>query len=66
MAKRVFDAIMYEEIEVFIQWYTTYAQTILDALLPYEVKMKINHIMAGEGMKGFVGRDTSIVDKKNN
>jgi hypothetical protein len=55
----MYEAIMAEEKEVFIQSYIFWFK-ILTSLLPLTVKCHVQQFMVGNGMDSFKGRQKSI------
>jgi hypothetical protein len=55
VTRRMFNAIMAEEKEVFIQSIIWYLKNIM-AWFPLSVRNKLSGILVGEGMEYFVGR----------
>jgi hypothetical protein len=56
--RKIYEAIVSEEKEVFIWWYIKYLRVILD-LLPLRLRIYLIKVFIGEGMRTFVGRATN-------
>lgn len=57
-AKKIYHAILEEREEVYIWWFIPYLRLILD-VLPLRLRNFLIARLIGDGMRTFVGRDTT-------
>lgn len=55
VSRRIFDAILAEEKEVYIRGVIFYIKNVM-MMMPLRLRHYLSHVLAGEGMEYFVGR----------
>ena len=63
-SNRIYNAIMYEESEVYIYWFLYYVDTLMRCLPLFVSQLLYKHLFA-KGMKTFEGRKEQLAGLEN-